>query len=285
MNAPKLHHYVPQFHLRRFADSEQRLWVWDRDGDRVFRAKTNSVAAETQFYRLTQYEVDGHDALEMERQLASIEGEVAIITGQWIEWLRDMDALDQVPIPQMNREIVSLFLAVQCLRTADTRDILARLTHADSGTMPTADEARRLHTELLWDEELVQTLSDRIQKSHWLFARNDTSTPFMTSDNPVTLRSADNRRWLRAGIYTPGTYLVFAMAADLILYCHPDEAPWTQLNRYADRLSPVEIDRGMVESENSGQVLMATRFLFSSRNSFDAERDFAKSIRSESVAL
>lgn len=279
MNAPKLHHYVPQFHLRRFVDATQRLWVWDRDANRVFRTGANSVAAETQFYRLTQYEADGHDPLEMERQLSALEGEVATITGQWIEWLRDMEPLDQVPIPAVNREIVSLFLAVQYLRTADTRDILARLSHADAGVAPTPDAVQQMHTELLWDEALVNGLAARIRTSYWLFARNETPTPFVTSDNPITFRSADNRRWVRAGIYTPGTYAGFALAPDLILYCHPDEPPWGQLDRYANKLSPVAIDEGMVDSENSGQVFMATRFLFSTQNKFDTERRFARSIR------
>lgn len=278
MNAPKLHHYVPQFHLRRFADATKRLWVWDRDVDRVFRAGASSVAAETQFYRLTQYEADGHDPLEMERQLSALEGEVAIITGQWIDWLRDMEPLDQVPIPAVNREIVALFLAVQFLRTAGTRDIMAGLSHADAGLAPTPDAVQQMHTELLWDEALVNGLAARIRTSHWLFARNETQTPFVTSDNPITFRSADNRRWLRAGIYIPGTYAGFALAPDLILYCHPDEPPWDQLGRYADKLSPVAIDEGMAESENSGQVFMASRFLFSNQNKFDAERTFARSI-------
>jgi hypothetical protein len=283
MSGAKLHHYVPQFHLRRFADEEQRLWVWDRDQDRVFRTVTGSVAAETQFYRLSQDKADGHDPLEMERQLASLEGEVAIITGQWLDWLRDMNPLEQVPIPAVNREIVSLYLAVQYLRTADTRDILARLSHADQRVAPSDEEARRLHTELLWDETLVNGLAWRLHKSNWLFARNLTQTPFVTSDNPVTFRSADNRRWLRAGITTPGTYAGFPMAPDLILYCHPKEPPWVELDRFADKLSPVEMDDAMAESENSGQVFMATRFLFSNCNGFDAERAFAQSIRSDSA--
>jgi hypothetical protein len=53
MNAPKLHHYVPQFHLRRFADARGRFWVWDKTSDRMFGTRPGRIAAETQFYRLT----------------------------------------------------------------------------------------------------------------------------------------------------------------------------------------------------------------------------------------
>src|SRR3954469_8844968 len=78
-NGPKLHHYVPKFHLRRFADPKGRLWVWDKTADRVFPSAPGGIAAETQFYRLTQYEVLGHDPLTMETQLSALEGEVAKI--------------------------------------------------------------------------------------------------------------------------------------------------------------------------------------------------------------
>ena len=83
MGEPKLHHYVPQFHLRRFADSCGRLWVWDRDRDRAFQSKPYSIAAEKHFYHLTELAENGYDPLTMEKQFANIEGEVATITAQW----------------------------------------------------------------------------------------------------------------------------------------------------------------------------------------------------------
>ena len=99
MNAPKLHHYVPQFHLRRFADARGRLWVWDKTSDRMFDTMPGRITAETQFYQLTQYETEGQDPLATEKQLSVIEGEVAKITDQWLEWLPNMAPLDVVQVP------------------------------------------------------------------------------------------------------------------------------------------------------------------------------------------
>lgn len=284
VSAPKLHHYVPQFHLRRFTDSAGKLWVWDRECDRTFQATTGVIAAETKFYRLDQYEALGHDPMAMERQLSTIEGQFAQITDQWLDWLRVMLPLDQVPIPPTNREIVSLYLALQHLRTADTREILAALVGLDKGELPPPAEQRRLHTELLWDDELVNGLASHFEASMWLFARNRTATPFLTSDNPIAFRSADSLRWLRAGITSSGTYAVFPMAPDLVLYCYPKEQPWDRLTEFADRLSPIVLDTGMVESENSGQVFMASRFIFSDRDQFAAARAFAPTIGSDIYA-
>lgn len=131
MSDPKRHHYVPQFHLRRFRDERGRLWAWDKEGDRIFATSTGSVAAEKQFYRLTQYEPLGGDPLIMEKQLSEMEGEVSAITDQWLDWLSDMEPMDKVPIPAINRWIFARFLAIQMLRTLDTRELLSALVEID----------------------------------------------------------------------------------------------------------------------------------------------------------
>ena len=89
MNNRKLHHYVPQFYLRRFVDDSGRLWVWDRDNDRTFAVKPDNVAAEHSFYLSDELAELGEDALAMEKQFSEIEGEVAQITSQWLDWLRE----------------------------------------------------------------------------------------------------------------------------------------------------------------------------------------------------
>jgi hypothetical protein len=284
VTAPKLHHYVPQFHLRRFANDKGRLWAWDKQTDRIFRTSSNCIAAEKQFYRLTQYESDGHDPLVMEKQLSEMEGEVSLITGQWLEWLRQMEPLDKLPIPRINRWIVARYLAVQVLRTLDIRELLSAMVEFDRGEPVNEREARELHTELIWDQRTVESLAKRFRRSTWIFARNDSATPFVTSDNPVAFRSPDNRQWLRSLVLMPGAYLVFAMSPLVVLYCHPRVGPFRKLGKFADTLSPVTLDDGMVESENSGQVFMASRFVLSNRADFDAERAFAPTIGTDIYA-
>ncbi|PKR88906.1 hypothetical protein CXZ10_12360 [Pleomorphomonas diazotrophica] len=281
MTAPKLHHYVPQFHLRRFVDERGMLWAWDKLSDRIFRSPPKGVAAEKQFYRLTQYEAGGHDPLAMEKQLSEMEGEVSLITDQWLNWLPQMAPLDKVPIPSINRWIVARFLAVQILRTRDTRELLSALASAHGGE---PIDARELHTELIWNLDVVERLAKRFRRSIWVFARNESATPFVTSDNPIAFRSPDNRQWLRSLVLVPGAYLVFAMSPGAVLYCHPREGAFRKLSKFNDCLSPVVLDDGMVESENSGQVFMASRLVLSSRPEFEAERTFASTIGTDIYA-
>jgi hypothetical protein len=281
---PKLHHYVPQFHLRRFADELGTLWVWDKQSDRIFRTSPNGIAAEKQFYRLTQYGAGGHDPLTMERQLSEIEGEVSLITNQWLEWLSQMAPLDKVPIPRVNRWIVARYLSVQILRTLDMRELLSAAVEFARGEPVNAREARELHTELMWNPQVVERLANRFRRSVWIFARNDSAVPFVTSDNPIAFRSPDNREWLRPLVLVPGAYLVFAISPSVVLYCYPRVGQFRKLGKYADCLSPVVLDDGMVESENSGQVFMASRFVLSNRPEFEAERAFARTIGTEIFA-
>lgn len=278
MTGPKLHHYVPQFHLRRFADAKGRLWVWDKQANRVFPTSPGGIAAETQFYRLTQYEVLGHDPLTMEKQLSALEREVAAITGQWLDWMPAMAPLDVMPIPRANRRILAQFLAVQFLRTRDTREILSALVERNRGAALSEDEAREYHTELIWNEDQVELIARRLRRSIWIFGRSTSPTPFVTSDNPMAFRTGDNRQWLRAGFLAGSTYLVYPMSPAVVLYCYPRVGKFRALRKFADGVSPVTFTDEMVESENSGQVFMASRFLISNRPEFDAQRAFAATI-------
>jgi Protein of unknown function (DUF4238) len=77
----------------------------------------SQVAAETHFYRMKELKEAGHDPQVMERQLSELEGHISLVTDQWLAWLRDMEGT--------NRSVVSLFIALQFLRTADVRDTLS----------------------------------------------------------------------------------------------------------------------------------------------------------------
>ena len=279
MNAPKLHHYVPQFYLRRFTGASGQLWLWDRDRDHVFRTRPNGVAAENNFYWHEELAALGHDPLVMEKQFSQLEGEVALITGQWLDWLRNMKPLEKIEVPEINRELVSLYVALQFLRTADARGILAAFAEQKVYGRPLSEtEKRLLHLEMLWKDSVYEALAERIGNATWIFGHNTTATPLVTSDNPVAFRSADNSMWLKAGMYNDGTYSVFPMAPDIVMYCHPKEPPWEKLGKLDCCVSPVTFTEEMVKSENGAQVFMASRFVISSRDRFDEEREFAKTI-------
>jgi hypothetical protein len=128
---------------------------------------------------------------------------------------------------------------------------------------------------------IVADLSLRIRESIWLFARNNSNTPFMTSDTPVLLKTPDNRIWLKGpGIFQLGVYAVYAITPTMVLYCK-ERTHWKMLERFDNALSPVSFTSEMVDHENSGHAGMSARFVFSSTNDFDFVKAFLKEIDSK----
>jgi len=127
MSTARLHHYVPQFYLRRFADEDGKFWVWDKIRDKIFRTNPKRVGAESNFYKLYDFADLGRDPLTLEKQFADLEGQVSLITDQWLYWLRYTKHGDRIRIPKVNRRIVSLYIALQFCRTADARDTIVAI--------------------------------------------------------------------------------------------------------------------------------------------------------------
>jgi len=276
----QLHHYVPQFYLRRFLDDSGRLWAWDRDNDRVFRTTPKSLAAERSFYHLDLYADE--NPMEMEKQFSHIEQEVAQITAQWLEWIPGGDPGMPLPIPSPNRELVSQFIGLQFLRTADAREIIS-LASADHDEMSETDR-RILHTEALWNSELVGDFIDYIGSAIWIFGRNETQVPYIASDNPVAFRTPDHMMWLKVGIFGTRTYVVYPLSPQVVMYCYPRTSEFRGIEPLDTCILPVEIPEEMVRSDNTGQVFMASRFVLSRDSEFEHERAFAKTIGTNKLA-
>jgi hypothetical protein len=221
----------------------------------------------------------------MENQLADIEAEVSKITSQWLEWLPVTEPGGAIDIPAINREIVAQFVAIQHLRTADVRDILAAFASADEASPELSDdERRRLHVDLMWNMGVVSRITAWIAGCSWVFCVNETETPYVTSDNPVAFRTFDNRRWARLGATSPSVYAVFPLSPAVVMYAFPREPPYESVARFDNCRSPAPVSLGMVEGENSGQAFMATRFVFSTQNDFEFIREFAPTIGTDVYA-
>ena len=99
---PKIHHYVPRFYLRGFADTNDRLAVRERQG-RTYVTSTNNVMARSGLYRA------GNANLTAEYTLADIEGMASTI----VSALRDGRL---PPSGSSGRTILAIFMAVQIAR-------------------------------------------------------------------------------------------------------------------------------------------------------------------------
>lgn len=271
MNEPKHHHYVPRFYLSRFTDITGKLCVLDKETGNAFQSVPDKIGGQNQFYRLDDLENDGLDPLEMEKQFADLEYQASNIMNNWF---LQFSHTDELVIPEVNRDLISLFIVTQLLRTVETRETLVQFAGAVQKDYDPIYDAKYLHAFLLWNDELVNDMKKRVSECIWIFGKNDSSTPFYTSDHPVLVKSFDNKEWLLGPrIFDKGMYIVYPLSPTLIMYCKDPEY-WGKAKLFTNSISPVEFSDDMVKHENSGQIGMSYRFIYSKDNNFNFAYEF-----------
>ncbi len=184
--------------------------------------------------------------------------------------------------PGFERNQMALFIALQYLRTKESRELLK--IFAEHKDPMSEDKLKSIHARVICDSKTVRDISKKIKQSVWVFGKNRTRRPFFTSDNPVTFMKrgkAGRKMWLKGpGILLSGTCVVFPLSPTVILYCE-EKSLFKKPNRFNNCLSPVEFTEGMVDHENSGQVFMSSRFVFAPTNNFQDAEDFWGKIQNE----
>ena len=286
MNELKLHHYVPRFYLNYFLDAKQKLWVYDKKVDRVFVAAPNRIAAETQFYRLPGPVVDSVDPLSIEKALSALESRVSAIIARVVAEVSTLAPAQRVTFSDEERLVLSEFLATQHFRTLELRELMLYLLK-DGGLAEdrlSIEEQKAIQFLVLSESGLLEEFEESIYSAIWIFAKNASQIPLITSDHPVCIKSSNNRMWLK-GVepLREGCYLVFPMTPELVLYCK-EPGFWSKAKSHDLCVSPIKLEADMVHHENSGQAFMASRFLMSCSSDFQEVRDFIPSIGTDVYA-
>ena len=286
MSVPKLHHYVPIFYLNYFLDTKQKLWVYDKKVDRVFAAAPNRIAAETQFYRLPGPVVYSVDPLSIEKALSDLEARASAIIMRVVAEVSNLAPAQRVTFSDEERLVLSEFLATQHFRTLELRELMLYLLK-DGGLVEdrlSVEEKKSIQFLILSESGLLEEFEESIYSAIWIFAKNASQIPLITSDHPVCIQSSNNRMWLK-GVepLRDGSYLVFPMTPDLVLYCK-EPGFWSKAKSHDLCVSPIKLEADMVHHENSGQAFTSSRFLMSCSSDFQEVRDFIPSIGTDVYA-
>jgi hypothetical protein len=223
----KLHHTVPQFYLRQFANDSERITTVRLPGDMRYTSSVKKTAAINRFYS-----IDGHPSgadvfekglSELERFAAQVLQ--AIIAGEW-------------PLSEQQRARLGTFMAVQYLRGPDHRRTLeylaAQMTRLEvqvTGPENVKQWVRKRYgvevdddeAEVLWQqatqpggppmtispiahiEQIVdgaQSLLTYVISRPWQLVRFGRRS-LVTSDSPVGLvRNPDDEPWQGVGFAT-----------------------------------------------------------------------------------
>lgn len=276
--AAKRHHYLPQFHLRGFADGETITTV-ELPGDRSYNQPVRKAAAENHLYSLPGHP-DGADVFE--KALSQLEGDVAgifadIVSGTW-------------PLAEEPRNTLAYYVALQMARGPEQKRNMENLARQVArmeigyggrvGMKRWAKKYLKLDVDeataaRLWDEamrpdgppikissaahiqqtlELAESLFKYFSGRPWTLMHFDRRS-LILSDVPVGLvrREDDEDSWMGVGVLTAWG-ITFPLTRKLGLLMNDP----TYL---IDRDIPVEKTRaGKFDFEQTGTTAMEKLF-------------------------
>jgi len=310
MGRPKKHHYVPQFLLRNFARvGGTRLYVFDKQNDRVFPASVADVAAENRLYEFSL----GNVTATIESSLADFESKVAGV-------LREVLSNDNLAALTVYQRVVLSGLVAQLLlrspqQRAAMRHINAELRQrvAAMGTDPDLlpqlkvfdnNEEKVFTASVLPD--LMKQFIPVITEKAWILHSVPEDEMLYISDNPVVMHN-EMKFGLRGnlGLAVEGVevYLPVSWSRCLGMYCPsvrsgleaayeeyqrlsaagwqplppppPEEAVRLFEAFHTGKCSP--LPRVSVEFVNSLQVWNAERYVYSGVDNFALARQMLAS--------
>src|SRR5690606_4590157 len=136
----KLHHTVPKFYLRGFADHREWITTVRLPGEKSYTQSIDKSAAINHFYSIDGHP-DGPDVFE--KALSDLEGSAATV-------LRAIEA-GKWPLSEEQRATLAMFLAVQTLRGPDHRRSMEYI----------AAHITRLEVEVTGRENVKQWVQNR----------------------------------------------------------------------------------------------------------------------------
>lgn len=257
-------HYVPQFYYKNFGEM---VWCLDKTNENTFHTTPKNISFEPDFYGPS---IDGEYPLETALDL---------LERRFSNAIRDlMDKEDPMKISLQSKLDLALFVAIQYLRTKETRERVVDVANSfadeaarhllkieDHGVKLTEAGEMAIHLDMLKD---FPSFAATIAQMKFILMKNNTKTTFWTSDNPVALQNEyDQAPFGNLGITSKGIEMWTPISPKLVLVtCDP-----TMFGIHQD---VIEInDEQIVIRNNWLQVISSTRFLMSNEKDFHMIHD------------
>lgn len=303
-NESKKHHFIPQSLLKYFSSDidANKVYQFDKNNPKPFfydKASLESIkktaGMEENFNTL---EIES-DVWNFEDLFKNVDNRLSILLKQ-IHQIRDISVLTTD-----DRRNWADMVAVQMLRTPIMRttmlqmaddfiDILVKseLSKPEEFSPPTDNDSRESTVKLFYDRNSMRSL---LENKDFVLFEGTGSAPFIISDNPVVIRHSTDPHGLRGlnslgiGIYLPlGPDLVLAMLCKSVkinLNARPIEA--LKMSHESAQMCialreglrtgrPVRWPDDFTAKLNAYQIEDSSRFLYSSKNEFNAARALLK---------
>lgn len=316
----KKEHYVPRCYLKNFAyQNGEYINVFDkqkmqtREGQHILE-----VAMENHFYDLNLAEIykqakpeekvkikddlkdigcidDLDKFLEeidqqqhIEKTFSNLEGIYSQLLSKLIKKSNnrnDWEIENCYAFSEKEKQILSIFLAIQIIRTKSFRETL-RSTYElliqtlayksqiqDPDALPKEDFAvsadkdyiKLQHSSMILDPENTLYYADALYKHTWVMYINKTNTPFYTSDDPVVpIPHKFDKFMSYAGLQSEGVEILFPLSPKLQLGLYDTE----KYSFIQDRKYLVITTEDNANYFNRAQTIHSRRFVFSIEKNF-----------------
>ena len=270
MEKVKIQHYVPRFYLKNFGiqkGKEFKLYCFDKSDFRNFPVNIKNIGCEKFFYEGKEEEQTLEKALsELEKSFSKVYNK--LIASRSLLNLKWSD-----------KEILASFVAVQDLRTRESREIIRSVGKEmkrvlgdkplsddlknQIKTIDTEETAHSIHLKLVKDTLSGKTgMAEIILNMKWMLFENFTKIPLWTSDHPINrFNPIDQSPLGNLGLKSDGIQLFFPLNPTLgILFGDPVE--------YCTNPEKIACIKDNIIFSNSLQARSSTRHIFSNNNDF-----------------
>jgi hypothetical protein len=292
MTKLRLQHYVPQAYLKRFADGEERMWVFDKYTKKSFHSHVRNVASETYFYdipaELAAIAPPGLniDVKYVEKWFSKIEGDFNTAVQSLIDHLEQTaGSEDPVFTTVDQRDFLAFCIAQQAVRTKEFRLWTSELEEKGEQAIinmvakmrgiaerverqPQSDAEKQLrHIQMLLDPETARGIYECLAGHIWFIGVNNTNQLLYTSDSPIVrIEHKKQPNFSHMGYCSPGVEIALPISSKYILViCEREFHKQLQVVDGKQR----NLNPNNVATYNRLQVLQSNRQVYCATQSFD----------------
>jgi hypothetical protein len=277
MMVTKRQHYVPQFLLRNFASTGNKIFVFDKQNEEIRQQSISNVALGKHFYDY----IDNGQKHTLENDLARLESDASSILNKFTSStaLKNISASD--------KKVILFFIVIQHFRTLQNRLYSKNLWNVLENAVKNEEFSKTWFANLEdhWDKVLVNFVEHQInsmklqapffmtlmENYEWFLLKPATGHIFLISDNPVAVWNSSDSPDVGLGFTLDGAEIYLPIAPNLmLLLINPNcmKIGMGDITIKTQTALPMILENKVMRLINGFQVIFSDRFVFSVKNDF-----------------
>jgi hypothetical protein len=277
----KNQHFVPRSYLKYFADSQEQVYVFDKEKQKPFKANVKNVASQRFFYDLPLELLPEAEQLLEDPQIIEhffsnkIEGPfLRILNSIRARFVMSMNPYKITAITPQEKNQLSILLTYQYIRTRDFRETLLdgqqlvmqvltdklasfEIEGYEPGSITVIrnkDYDSVKHAQFMFNPDSVHEFVKIFNNHIWIILVNNTDLPFFTSDTPLVKKGHFGEH----GITSSGIEINFPISNRLCLSIIDREA-FKELGYFKENRFMKLVDKEHVKYLNWLQVSVTVK--------------------------